>query len=104
MTGLEKEYYGIEAGLDFKVASFLNFKAIGTISDAKNLNNITANYMISKSAEVVQDKAYIKDMRESGTPLTVGSHLFVILTKLSLQVFSEEPRHALQRRASPWFC
>lgn len=73
MTGLEKEYYGIEAGLDFKVASFLNFKAIGTISDAKNLNNITANYMISKSAEVVQDKAYIKDMRESGTPLTVGS-------------------------------
>ena len=29
--------------------------------------------MISKSAEVVQDKAYIKDMRESGTPLTVGS-------------------------------
>ena len=73
MTGLEKEYYGIEAGLDFKVASFLNFKAIGTISDAKNINNANVNYMLSKSAEVVKDYAYIKDMRESGTPLTIGS-------------------------------
>ena len=73
MTGLEKEYYGIEAGLDFKVASFLNFKAIGTISDAKNINNANVNYMLSKSAEVKKDYAYIKDMRESGTPLTIGS-------------------------------
>ena len=73
MTGIEKEYYGIEAGLDFKVASFLNFKALGTISDAKNINNANVNYMLSKSAEVVKDYAYIKDMRESGTPLTIGS-------------------------------
>ena len=29
--------------------------------------------MLSKSAEVVKDYAYIKDMRESGTPLTIGS-------------------------------
>ena len=29
--------------------------------------------MLSKSAEVYQDKAYVMNMRESGTPLTVGS-------------------------------
>ena len=29
--------------------------------------------MLSKSAEVYRDKAYVMDMRESGTPLTVGS-------------------------------
>lgn len=73
MTGLKKEYYGLEAGLDFKLTSFLNFKAIGTISEAKNINNATAYYMLSKSAELKTDKAYVKDMRESGTPLTVGS-------------------------------
>ena len=73
MTGLQKEYYGIEAGLNFKLTSWLNLKTLGTISEAKNINNVTANYMLSKSAEVYTDKAYVKDMRESGTPLTVGS-------------------------------
>ena len=73
MTGLKKEYYGVEAGLDFKLTSFLNFKAVGSISDAKNINNVNAYYMLSKSAELKSDKAYVKDMRESGTPLTVGS-------------------------------
>ena len=73
MTGLKKEYYGIEAGLKVKLASWLDFKTLGTISEAKNINNAIANYMISKSAKVYTDKAYVKDMRESGTPLTVGS-------------------------------
>ena len=73
MTGLEKEYYGIEAGLDFKLTSFLNFKALGTISDAKNINNATVSYMNSTSAVKTTEKIYNKDMRENGTPLTVGS-------------------------------
>ena len=73
MTGLKKEYYGLEAGLKFKLTSWLDFKTLGTISEAKNINNVTANYMLSKSAEVYTDKAYVIDMRESGTPLTVGS-------------------------------
>ena len=73
MTGLKKEYYGIEAGLKVKLASWLDFKTLGTISEAKNINNAIANYMVSKSAKVYTDKAYVKDMRESGTPLTVGS-------------------------------
>ena len=73
MTGLKKEYYGLEAGLKFKLTSWLDLKTLGAISEAKNINNVTANYMISKSAEVYTDKAYVLDMRESGTPLTVGS-------------------------------
>ena len=73
MTGLKKEYYGVEAGLDFKLTSWLNFKTIGSICEAKNLNNVTAVYMLSKSANVYSDKAYVAGMRESGTPLTVGS-------------------------------
>ena len=73
MTGLKKEYYGVEAGLDFKLTSWLNFKTIGSICEAKNLNNVTAVYMLSKSADVYSDKAYVAGMRESGTPLTVGS-------------------------------
>ena len=73
MTGLKKEYYGLEAGLKFKLTSWLDLKTLGAISEAKNINNVTANYMLSKSAEVYTDKAYVLDMRESGTPLTVGS-------------------------------
>ncbi len=73
MTGLEKEYYGVELGLDFKLASCLNFKAIGAYSEAKNLNNVNVNYMVSTSAAIKQDVAYVKGMRESGTPLTTGS-------------------------------
>ncbi len=73
MTGMEKEYYGVELGLDFKLASCLNFKAIGAYSEAKNLNNVNVNYMVSTSAAVKQDVAYVKGMRESGTPLTTGS-------------------------------
>ena len=73
MTDLKKEYYGVEAGLDFKLTSWLNFKTIGSICEAKNLNNVTAVYMLSKSADVYSDKAYVAGMRESGTPLTVGS-------------------------------
>ena len=37
MTNMKKNYYGIELGLDFKLTSFLNFKALGTWSEAKTL-------------------------------------------------------------------
>ncbi len=73
MTGLKKEYYGVEAGLDFKLTSWLNFKTIGSICEAKNLNNVTAVYMLSKSADVYSDKAYVAAKRESPTTHTLGS-------------------------------
>jgi hypothetical protein len=68
-----KEYYGVEVGAKFKLTSWLDLKTLGAMSEAKNINNVNAVYMLSKSAEVYQDKAYVMNMRESGTPLTVGS-------------------------------
>ena len=73
MPNLEKEYYGVELGLDFKLTSFLNFKAIGTISDNKILHNIVTTRSESLTGDLNSETTYIKGMRESGTPLTVGS-------------------------------
>ena len=73
ITGIEKAYYGVEAGLDFKLASWLNLRTVGSISDAKNLNNAWVTYMNSTSAAMTQETIYNKNMRENGTPLTVGS-------------------------------
>lgn len=73
LTGIRKANYGVEAGLKVKILSTLDFKAFGTISDAKYLNDCRARYMVSKRAEYVETGVYSKDMRESGTPLTAVS-------------------------------
>lgn len=73
MTGIKKEYYGVELGLNFKLTSFLDFKALGSWSEAKNINNANVRYLISTSASYVDDIVYNKGMREAGTPLTAGS-------------------------------
>lgn len=73
LTDIQKEAYGVEAGLKVKLASFLDFKAMGTISDAKYANNCEARYMMSTSGKYNDTKVYNKGMRESGTPLTATS-------------------------------
>lgn len=73
MTGMKKNYYGVELGLDFKLTSFLNFKALGTWSDAKNINNADVIYMNSTKSTYYKDVVYNKGMRESGTPLSAYS-------------------------------
>ena len=73
LPGLEKEYYGVELGIDVKLTSFLNFKAIGTMSDNKILKNIETIRSESLTGDLNKEMTYIKGMRESGTPLTVGS-------------------------------
>ena len=73
MTGMKKKYYGVEAGMDFKLTSFLDVKTLGTWSDARNVNNASVNYMNSNSATVTHDIVMNKNMRESGTPLTAAS-------------------------------
>ena len=80
LTGIKKAYYGVEAGLKVKLRSDLDFKALGTISDAKYLNNANVRYMMSTSGVYVDTNddgeqliCYSKDMRESGTPLTAVS-------------------------------
>lgn len=73
MTNIKKNYYGVEFGLDFKLTSFLNFKTLGTWSDAKYINNANVRYMNSTKATYTDDIVYNKGMRESGTPLSAYS-------------------------------
>ena len=73
MRDIKKHYYGLELGMRFKLASFLDLVTIGTISDAKNFNNAKVRYMLSTKGEYIDDIVYNKGMRESGTPLTAGS-------------------------------
>lgn len=73
ITGLTKEYYGVEAGMKFKITSALDLKLIGTISDAKNVSDARVRYLNSTQGTYNSDVALIKNMRESGTPLTATS-------------------------------
>lgn len=73
LTNIKKHYYGLEAGLRFKVTSAFDINLLGTISDAKIINNSNVRYMNSTSAEYISDIVYNKGMRDSGTPLTAAS-------------------------------
>ena len=73
MTDIVKQYYGVELGINYKISSALNFIVIGTISDAKNMNNSPVRYMNSTKATYTDDIVMNKGMHEAGTPLTAGS-------------------------------
>ena len=86
LTDMKKEYYGVEAGVKFKVTSAFDVKLLGTISDAKIINNAKLAYMESVSGAMHGndygtegdtntnwDRVYNKGMRDSGTPLTAAS-------------------------------
>lgn len=73
LTGIQKEAYGVEAGMRLKLTGYLDFKALGTIADARYKNNCDARYMMSTSGKYNDTKVYNEGMRESGTPLTATS-------------------------------
>ncbi|MDE5783202.1 MAG: TonB-dependent receptor [Prevotella sp.] len=79
MTGIDKEYYGVEWGLNFKLTDAINVKTIGTVSEARNTNNAQVWYMNSTKGTFNDangnqpEIVYNKDMREAGTPLTALS-------------------------------
>ena len=86
LTDMKKEYYGVEAGVKFKVTSAFDVKRRGTISDAKIINNAKLAYMESVSGAMHGDdygtegdtntnwdRIYNKGMRDNGTPLTAAS-------------------------------
>ena len=73
MTGINKDFYGVEWGLNFKVTESFNIKAIGTYSEAKNTNNSRVRYMNSTEGKYYEETVLNKNMRESGTPLSVYS-------------------------------
>ncbi len=70
MTGIKKEYYGLEWGLNFKISPAFSVKTLGTISEAKNINNANVVYMNSTEGKYYGDIVYNKNMREAGTPLS----------------------------------
>lgn len=71
--GVEKNYYGAELGLNFKITSSFDINVIGTWAEAKYMSNTDVVYMISTSADRKSDVCYNKGMRESGTPLAAAS-------------------------------
>ena len=71
-TGNTKEYYGVEAGLKFKLASYLDLKFIGTISEAKYIDDANVRYLNSTQGTYNDDILRCTGMRESGTPLTAA--------------------------------
>ena len=79
MTGISKEYYGVEWGLDFKVNNAFNIKTLGNIGEARNTNNAQVWYLSSTNANFNEandgkpELVYNKGMREAGTPLTAVS-------------------------------
>ena len=73
LSGIKKEYYGIELGLNFVLTSYLNLKALGTISDAVYVNNANVDYMLSEDGKTYTDVCATNGIREGSTPLTAGS-------------------------------
>ncbi len=79
MNGIKKVYYGVEAGLLFKVTPSFSVNVIGTVSEAKNTNNASVWYMSSTTGSFNDandhkvETVYNKNMREAGTPLTALS-------------------------------
>ena len=73
LTDIDKEYYGVEYGLNFKVNSAFNIKAIGTVSEAKYANNPAVRYMLSTKGTYGDDLCYMDGVHESGTPLMAQS-------------------------------
>ena len=73
VNGIDKEYYGVEAGLNFKLTSSFNIKVLGTISEAKYINDANASYILSEDGKSREDVVLSKGMHEGCTPLTAGS-------------------------------
>ncbi|MBQ8046969.1 MAG: TonB-dependent receptor [Prevotella sp.] len=73
INGIKKHYYGVEAGLNFKISSSFNIKALGTISEAEYINDADVTYTKSQDGKTYNDVVLSKGMREGCTPLTAGS-------------------------------
>ena len=73
LSNIEKAYYGLELGINFKVTDWLNIKTLGTISEAKYTSNADMRMLLSNTGTYVDELCITDGMREGGTPLTAGS-------------------------------
>jgi hypothetical protein len=80
MTGIKKEYYGVELGIKANITSAISVRGLAAISEAKNTNNARVRYMSSskpikgdngEESFYAEENVLNKNMRESGTPLSV---------------------------------
>ena len=58
--------------MKFKLASYLDLKFIGTISEAKYIDDANVRYLNSTQGTYNDDILRCTGMRESGTPLTAA--------------------------------
>lgn len=73
MTGIEKEYYGVELGAKVRLTSWLDAVLLGNYSEAKYVDNCNVLYMNSNDVSYSQDVCMSDGMREDGTPLSIAS-------------------------------
>ena len=73
LTGVNREYYGVELGLRVQLTTNLNLVALGTYSEAKYIDDTQVNWMSSTTGELHQELCHNKGMRQSGTPLAAAS-------------------------------
>jgi len=73
ITDGKKAYYGIETAAKYRINSSFDIKLLGTISEAKSINDARVNYLNSTQGVYESDILLNKNMHESGTPLTAAS-------------------------------
>lgn len=73
LTGVKREYYGVELGVKIKLTSSLTLTALGTYSEAKYVDDTKVNWMSSTTGVINQEICHNKGMRQSGTPLAAAS-------------------------------
>lgn len=73
LSNIEKEYYGVELGMNIKATDWLDVKLLGTVSEAKYTSDADMRMLLSNSGSYVDEKCIINGMREGGTPLNAFS-------------------------------
>lgn len=73
LSGLKKQYYGLELGMNFKVTEWLNIKTLGTVSEAKYTSNAAMSMLLSNKGTYINETCYTDGMREGNTPLKAAS-------------------------------
>ena len=73
INGIKKVYYGLEFGLNFKVSSTFNIKALGALTEAKYINDADVAYVKSQDGKSYNDVVLSRGMHEGCTPLSAAS-------------------------------
>lgn len=73
LTGVKKEYYGVELGMRINITSSLDVVALGTYSEAKYIDDTHVNWMNSTTCVLNEEICHNNGMRISGTPLAAAS-------------------------------